>query len=291
MIPRPLGRLGLLARLRGAGEPPAALPQGTRVERDLAYGPDPAQALDLYRPAGDGPFPLVVFVHGGGWRRGDKAMPRMVQHKVAHWLPRGLAFASLNYRMLPEADVLVQAGDVARALAFLQQRAGMLGLDADRLVLVGHSAGAHLAALLVADPAFGAPHGLRDWRATVVIDTAALDMVAVMQRPHFGFYDPVFGADPAFWRAASPTHRLQGRPRTPVLLVVSARRGDSAEAAEGFAARARARGGRVALLPVDLGHLEINDALGREPAYTAAVDAFLDDPERESPQGAPGAGS
>lgn len=280
MIPR---RFGLLAALRHAVAEP--LPAGIAVEHDLAYGEHPAQALDLYRPPGDGPHPLIVFAHGGGWRRGDKAMPRMVQNKVRHWLPRGWAFASINYRMLPEADVLVQAGDLARALAFVQRDATALRLDAGRIVLMGHSAGAHLAALLVAAPALGAPHGLRPWSATVVIDTAALDMVAVMQRPHFGFYDPVFGTDAAFWRAASPTHRLQAAPRTPVLLVFSARRDDSRAAAEGFAGRARGFGGRVAVLPVGLGHLEINDALGRDPVYTAAVDAFLDDPERETPQG------
>lgn len=288
MIPR---RFGLLAALRGAAGPAGPLPEGIAVERDLAYGADPAQALDLYRPVGAGPHPLIVFVHGGGWRRGDKAMPRLVQNKVRHWLPRGWAFASLNYRMLPEADVLAQAGDVAQALAFLQQQATALRLDAGRIVLIGHSAGAHLAALLVADVAFGAPHGLQDWRATVVIDTAALDMLAVMQRPHFGFYDPVFGSDPAFWRAASPTHRLRGPPRTPVLLVCSARRDDSQAAAQDFVARVRRSGGHAALLAVDLGHLEINEALGRDPAYTTAVDAFLDHPERESPQGSPRPGS
>lgn len=288
MIPR---RPGLLARLLGAAAPAGPLPEGIAIERDLAYGHDAAQALDLYRPAGPGPHPLIVFVHGGGWRRGDKAMPRMVQNKVRHWLPRGWAFASINYRMLPEADVLAQADDVARALAFLQRQAAALQLDAGRMVLIGHSAGAHLAALLVADAAFGAPHGLQAWRATVVIDTAALDMLAVMQRPHFGFYDPVFGSDPAFWRAASPTHRLQGAPSTPVLLVCSARRDDSQAAADDFVARVRRFGGHAALLAVDLGHLEINEALGRDPAYTAAVDAFLADPERESPQGSPGPGS
>ncbi|GAB4035396.1 MAG: alpha/beta hydrolase [Rubrivivax sp.] len=280
MIPR---RGRLLAALRAAAQPAAPLPEGIRIERDLAYGEHAAQALDLYLPAGDGPHPLVVFVHGGGWRRGDKAMPRMVQNKVGHWLPRGRAFASVNYRMLPEADVLAQAGDVARALGFLQRLAAARGLDAGRIALVGHSAGAHLVALLVADP----PPGLARWQATVVIDTAALDMVAVMQRPHFGFYDPVFGDDPAYWRAASPTHRLQRAPCTPVLLVCSARRDDVLPAAEAFVDRARRLGGRARVLPVDLGHLEINDALGRDPAYTAAVDAFLDDPERESPQGGP----
>ena len=54
------------------------------------------------------------------------------------------------------------------------------------------------------------------WNSTVVIDTAALDVEAIMRRPHFRFYDPVFGTDPAYWRAVSPTHRLQAAPATPM---------------------------------------------------------------------------
>lgn len=282
MIPR---RPGLLAALRQAAAGP--LPADIVARRDLPYGDDPRQALDLYLPRAVGPHPLIVFVHGGGWRRGDKAMPRMVGHKVRHWVPRGWAFASINYRMLPEADVLTQADDVARALAFVQREAPALGVDVGRVVLMGHSAGAHLAALLVADPELAARQGVRGWQGTVVIDTAALDMVAVMQRPHFGFYDPVFGGDPAYWRATSPTHRLRAAPATPVLLVISAGRDDSLDAARGFAERANGLGGRVTVLPVGLGHLEINDALGRDPGYTAAVDAFLAGLERESPHGGP----
>lgn len=250
-------------------------PVGVTVESDLAYGDDPAQRLDVYRPARAHAAPVLLFVHGGGWRRGDKAMPRMVANKVRHWAGRGFVFVSTNYRMLPAADPVEQAEDVARALAFVQQEAPRWGGDPARVVLIGHSAGAHLAALVTADSGFAARQGATPWRATVAIDSAALDIEAIMTRRHYRFYDPVFGSDPLFWRSASPMHRLQGPPVAPMLLVCSSERDDSLPPAQAFAERARAFGGRATVLPVALGHLQINDQLGADAGYTGAVDAFL----------------
>jgi arylformamidase len=254
---------------------PLQLPPGVVLDPDLAYGADPAQRMDVYRPVNAAAAPLILYVHGGGWRNGDKAMPQMVNHKAPHWTRQGVVFASTNYRLLPQADVLEQAEDVARALAFVQARATAWGADPGRVVLMGHSAGAHLAALVTAAADIVQRHGVKPWRATVVMDTAALDMQAVMNRPHFRFYDPVFGDDPAFWRQASPSHRLAGVPAAPLLLVCAAAREDSLVAANGFAARARAFGGQATVLPVALDHRELNDGLGRPGVYTDAVDAFL----------------
>jgi arylformamidase len=259
----------------GAGHSTAPLPPEARTDRDIAYGQHPAQRLDLYRPAATGNLPVVVFVHGGGWRRGDKAMPQMVGNKVPHWLKQGCIVVSTNYRMLPEAGPLQQAEDVALALAFVQRQAAQWGGDAARIVLVGHSAGAHLAALLAADAGMAASQGAEPWCATVAIDSAALDMVAVMSRPHYRFYDPVFGNDPEFWRAASPAHRLTQALVSPMLLVCSSQRADSVEAAQAFVDKATALGSRVELLALDLNHMELNDRLGEPGDYTRAMDAFL----------------
>lgn len=253
------------------------LPAGARVERDVAYGTDPAQRLDIYRPASiaAGGAPIILFLHGGGWRRGDKAMAQMVRNKAPHWLGKGFLFASANYRMLPDATAVQQADDAARALAFLQNRAANWGVDPTRVVLVGHSAGAHLVALMTADPSIATRQGAKPWLATIALDSAALDIVAIMNRPHYRFYDPVFGRDPAFWREASPTLRMVGKPAAPMLLVCSSRRSDSCPPAHEFADKAKAFGGHVTVLPVDLGHLQVNDQLGMPGAYTDAVDAFL----------------
>src|SRR4249919_3722791 len=98
----------------------AKLPKGTLVRNDLRYGSDEAQAVDVYSQPGRSDAPIIVMVHGGGWSRGDKDGRGVVQAKVAQWVPRGYLFVSVNYRMLPEQDVAGQAGDVARALAYVQ---------------------------------------------------------------------------------------------------------------------------------------------------------------------------
>ncbi|MET1072978.1 MAG: transketolase C-terminal domain-containing protein, partial [Umezawaea sp.] len=147
--------------------PAITLPAGARLERDVAYGSDPAQRLDVYRPASiaAGGAPIILFLHGGGWRRGDKGMAQMVRNKAPHWLGKGFVFASANYRMLPDANAVQQADDAARALAFIQNRAKGWGGDPARVVLVGHSAGAHLVALMTADPSIATRQGVKSWLA------------------------------------------------------------------------------------------------------------------------------
>jgi acetyl esterase/lipase len=283
-------RPGLLARLLGVREGAGAwgadhddgpvesalpVPPGVSVQRDLPYGDAPAQCLDVYRPSGATHGGLMVLVHGGGWRRGDKSDGRLIGHKLAHWAKQGWTVASINYRLVPEADPLEQADDVARALSWLQGRCGQWGIDPARIVLMGHSAGAHLVAVLTADTSLAGRHGLVPWLATVAIDTAAYDLVALMEAPHFALYDLAFGVDPQAWRRASPLHCLQAPPVMPWLLVCSARRPRACGPAQALAARVRALGGRASVLPVALGHLEINRQLGLDAAYTSAVDAFI----------------
>ena len=250
------------------------LPAGAHVERDLAYGLDPAQRLDAYLPGRAPVGPIVVVVHGGAWALGDKAGAAVVGHKVAHWLPMGVIVVSVNYRLLPRAEPLEQAGDVARALAFVQGRAAAWGADASRVVLMGHSTGAHLAALLAADDELAKRGGVKPWLATVLLDSAALDVVRLMQGPHRRFHDRAFGPVPEHWAQASPLHRLRGRPM-PVLLVHSTERQDSQEQARQFAEAVEQRGGRAEVLALPLSHLDINAQLGDDSAYTVTVDAFL----------------
>ena len=250
----------------------SALPDGTRLERDLAYGPAAAQGLDAYLPARPGGAILVV-VHGGAWSFGDKANPALAA-KLAHWLPAGVAVASVNYRLLPLAGVLEQARDVARAIAFVQQQAAGWRADPARLVVLGHSTGAHLAALLAADPGLAEAEGATPWLATVLLDSAALDVPALMAAPHLPLHDRAFGSSESEWRSLSPLHRLRARP-APVLIVHSTRRQDATAASQRFAAAVRARGGRAEIHEVALSHVEINVQLGLANAYTERVDAFL----------------
>ena len=250
---------------------------GGKVLRDVPYGSDPKQRMDVYLPAqtqASGPAPVIFMVHGGGWRTGDKRMGRVVDNKTARWLPKGFVFVSVNNRLLPEADPLDQVADVAQALAVAQGQASRWGADPQQFILMGHSAGAHLVALLAASPTLGNLAGAQPWLGTVALDSAALDIAPIMQRKHYKLYDPAFGTDPAFWKAASPLQQLHAGAK-PLLAVCSSRREESCDQAQGFAAHAVRVGVRVQVLPQDLSHGDINEQLGLPGPYTQAVEGFL----------------
>ncbi|WP_217983296.1 alpha/beta hydrolase [Actibacterium ureilyticum] len=254
---------------------PGALCAGPdRVLRDVAYGPNPAQRMDVYLPPAPTKAPILVMLHGGGWRFGDKGAPAVWQGKQAHWGARGYIVVSVNTRLLPEADPLAQARDLARAVAHVQARAARWGGDAGRLVLMGHSAGAHLAMLISADPKDFAETGLRPWRATVALDSAAVDVAALMADRPRRLHRAAFGDDPAFWRATSPVAQLSRR-AVPALVVCSTKRRLSCPAAQSYARAAGAVGARATVLPVALRHGPINSEMGRAADYTGAVDRFL----------------
>lgn len=257
------------------GSGPFPLPPGARLEQDLRYGDDVRQRLDVYHPHQATNAPLFLMVHGGGWSRGDKTQWRVVRNKVSHWGAKGSIFVSINYRLAPSADPLTQADDIAMALAFVQSQVSSWGGDATRLIVMGHSSGAHLAALLTADPVIAARHGAAPWLATITLDSSAMDVERIMQAPHPPLYDLAFGDDPDYWRRSSPIQRLATEPVAPMLVVCSARRPGASLQARALATRASQFGGRVEVLPVDLSHADINETLGIRNGYTERVDAFL----------------
>jgi acetyl esterase/lipase len=132
----------------------------TRVAGELAYATGSiAQRLDLYMPV-EVPHPaLVVFIHGGGWVTGDKRGP-LPTTAVEFFVEQGYAVASVNYRLADEATFPAQLLDVKAAIRWLRANAGSYGFDPDRMVVVGESAGAHLASLLgvsAGEPQFDDP--------------------------------------------------------------------------------------------------------------------------------------
>jgi acetyl esterase/lipase len=199
----------------------------------------------------------------------------VVKNKVARWVEQGYVFISVNYRMLPKADVLTQADDVARALAAAQSHAAGWGGDPDKFILMGHSAGAHLVALLGAAPARARALGARPWLGVVVLDSAAMDVAKIMQRRHLRLYDEAFGKDASFWKSASPIQQLSAEAK-PMLLVCSTTRPDKpCDQAEAFAAKAAALDVRAEVSGQALSHGEINHNLGLPGAYTDTVDRFM----------------
>ncbi|HJR72538.1 MAG TPA: alpha/beta hydrolase [Luteimonas sp.] len=251
------------------------LPADTRIVRDIAYGRDPRQRFDVYLPPNAKRAPAILLVHGGSWTFGDKDHPGLIPGKAGYWLPKGYVLISMNYRMRPDTPPLGQAQDVARALAAVQARAAEWGVDRDRIALMGHSAGAHLAAVLAASPQMLRAAGAAPPRGAVLLDSAAYDVERLMKNPHPRLYDRAFGADRAAWLAVSP-HGLLTKRSLPMLAVCSTRHVlASCAQARAFERKASALGVRVDVLPQDLSHMQVNRELGSPSAYTEKVAEFL----------------
>lgn len=268
-----------IAERMGAEEGPKAPGSET-----IAYGSDPLQVLDIWRAKGaKGPAPLIVYVHGGGWKRGskDNATGRF---KPVHYPEQGYAFASINYRLVPAATVEQQAADVASAVKALVDRAATLDIDRRRIVLMGHSAGAHLVALVGTDERYlkGAGLSFADIAGVIPNDGAAYDVPAQMtDGPPImqATYKQAFGTDPARQKALSPTAHAAA-PNAREFLLLYVQRPDGVRQAKALSDALTAGGSRVehGSFPGEglKGHAEINRSLG-DPAYpaTATVDAWL----------------
>jgi len=254
------------------------LPDGVRVLRDLPYGPDALQRMDVYLPPHPEGAAVLFMVHGGAWRHGDKAQERVVRNKLQRWVARpggqAMVLVSINYRLLPQAGPLAQVQDVARALAQAQRQAAQWGADARRFVVMGHSAGAHLVALLAASPQLRQAQGVQPVLATVALDSAAMDVPTLMRAPHLQLYDAAFGSDPQQWALASPLQQLR-QATAPLLAVCSSRRRIACAQAERLVRQARQLGMRAQVLPEDLSHRQTNETLGLDGPYTDAVQAFM----------------
>jgi acetyl esterase/lipase len=129
------------------------------VERDLAYGPDPLQQLDLSLPGAKG-FPTIIFVHGGGLTSGDKT-DTDYREVCAPFPKEGIACANVNYRLAPGSPWPAAAEDVASAVAWVRTHIGDRGGDPGKLFLFGHSSGAMLVALVGTDERYLARRGVK----------------------------------------------------------------------------------------------------------------------------------
>ncbi len=119
-------------------------PEGTLEKTDLAYGTHERQKLDVAVPKGTGPFPLLIWIHGGGWEGGNKTG----YGPFASQLARGYAIATINYRYSKHAVFPAQIHDAKAAVRFLRANAKTYQLDTEKFGVGGSSAGGHLAALL-----------------------------------------------------------------------------------------------------------------------------------------------
>ncbi|MBC8144306.1 MAG: alpha/beta hydrolase [bacterium] len=124
------------------------------IQRDITYvdrDPDDRHRLDVYSPPEASSLPVVIFFYGGGWRSGDK---RLFEHLGRAFATRGIVAVTVNYRLTPAVTSPAHVQDCAAACAWVQSNIATHGGDSRRIVLCGHSAGAHLATLLAVDDRF-----------------------------------------------------------------------------------------------------------------------------------------
>jgi acetyl esterase/lipase len=202
------------------------------VKRDIPYAEpaQPRQVLDVYAPAGAKKLPVVFWIHGGGWQTGDKSN---VAAKPRAFADRGFVFVSTNYRLLPHADMGTLVRDVAKAVGWVHDHIAGYGGDPKRLFIMGHSAGAQLAALLCTDDRYLKAEGvsLASVRGCVPVDGDTYDLPLIIEtgaarrkslgqpEPKFGHYQK-FGSDPVKHRDFSAVNHVAKGKRIPPFLLL-----------------------------------------------------------------------
>lgn len=285
--------------------PPVTDEHGVRRFDGVTYATTPGyrpRLLDVQVPSGEGPFPAVVWIHGGGWLDGDRRYPPpTVPAALLHGsvLAAGLALVSIDYRHSLEAPFPAQLHDVKAAIRYVRRFAGVLGIDPDRLAVWGESAGGHLAALAgLVGPgsedaeALEGAHGVGTGETGVraVVDWYGVsDIVALAGHPLPGMpagaefpdpYDALLGGAeaerPALARAASPVTYAKGSTPPPFLLVHGTRDGlVPFSQSEALAEALTGAGGEVTLRPVEgadhifLGSPDIPEIVSESVAFLA----------------------
>ncbi|WP_167546701.1 CIA30 family protein [Stieleria maiorica] len=214
--------------------------EAINVRRDVAYVENghERQKLDVYAPPEGDDHPIVFWIHGGGWRKGDKAG---VQSKPKAFIEKGFVFISVNYRFVPDVTVKQMTSDIAKAIKWGYDHAEDYGGDRESLFVAGHSAGAHLAALVCTDERYLEAEGLSLSKITgcIPVDTAAYDVVSQIKSAgplRGGLYTTVFGKSEASQNDLSPiAHVAEGKGIPAFLILHVASRADSTARSQAFA--------------------------------------------------------
>lgn len=190
------------------------------IIKNFAYGPDPAQRLDIYQPESGSGYPVFVYVHGGSWNSGHKELYAPIAERL---LPYGIVVIVVGYTLYPRGTYRRQTTDVARAIAWVLENVEQYGGDPKNVIVCGQSAGAHLAGLALFDEQWLAEtgHHVSEIAGFVGI-SGVYDIEAEAEYGRAigftgDFLAKVMGGEENF-RAASPvTHIRPGLP--PALLI------------------------------------------------------------------------
>lgn len=268
---------------------------GMATERYAVHDGVPValNSLDVYRPAaGDDECserPLVVWVHGGGWTEGDKAED--IEDKVRLFTDAGYAFASINYRLTdPDVDPAtprypVHDEDGAAAFAWLVEHAEELGVDTDRIALLGHSAGGGITAAVATDESFLGAHDLDldAIRCAGSIDGEGYDVTRGATHPDPNVnttYLNAFGDDLGTWAVASPMNHVAAAKGIPSFFVAARGTEMRIDLHAEFVNALRSAGIPVEVVDSrELDHAEVSDDIGApgDTIVTPALMEFLGD--------------
>ncbi len=184
----------------------AVLNRGEAPEqtRSLSFLPGADIGLDVYPVAGAGKAPVLVFFYGGRWQGGERADYAFVGEQLAE---AGIVTVVADYRLYPEVRFPTFVEDAAAAVAWARDNAARFGGNADSLFVAGHSAGAHIAALIGTDPRYLAAHQLRPADLAGVIGIAGpYDFLPLRADDLID----IFGTDPAQQAASQPVNHVDG---------------------------------------------------------------------------------
>jgi acetyl esterase/lipase len=246
-----------------------------RVTRDVAYGTaHERQVLDVYAPAGAKSLPVVFWIHGGGWQTGDKSM---VALKPKAFTDAGFVFVSINHRLLPAVEMGDLTRDVAKALGWVHGNIATHGGDPTRLLVMGHSSGGQLAALMCTDDRYVKAEGLSltAIKGCVPVDADTFDIPAIIEMaetrarvhhlplPTYG-HRKKFGDDPAkHLDFSAVTHVAKNKGIPPFLILHIAGHPDTTAQARRLAAVLEAAGVPAKVVAGrETTHASINDNLG-----------------------------
>lgn len=193
--------------------------QSTTLTRDLSYGADPRQVLDVFTPAGGKDLPVLAFVHGGAFTRGSKSVDGEIYDNVPHWFARqGFVGVNIEYRLAPQAQFPSGALDVGLAVQWIADNVGRYGGNPDKIILMGHSAGGSHVASYLLDPGIGVtPHPAV---AAAVLVSARLRLECLPSNPNAKNVAAYCGDDPAVLERCSPVNYVE-RCRWPTFIAIA----------------------------------------------------------------------
>jgi len=194
------------------------------VHRDLFYteAKNKLQSLDVYSPPDGKDHPVIVWIHGGGWSKGDKAS---LQQKPQAFVDKGFVLVSVNYRLVPAVTVKDLMADLAQSVRWVRDHAAEHRGDPNSLIIMGHSAGAHLAALLCTDDRYlkAADVPMTSLKGCVPLDVSAYDIPKRIHDVDDGIsktFKTIFGTEEAAQREVSPVHYVSKDKGIPPFLIL-----------------------------------------------------------------------